>query len=81
MTDYWLSRLFFDLQNPAAAAQYRTDREQVLSKYPLEEPVKQALLAGDVPYLAKLTNPYLLRYYFFSVGMKDDEFMRRLNGG
>ena len=36
---------------------------------------------NDVAFLAARTNPYLLRYYFFSAGMKDDEFMQRLRDG
>ena len=40
-----------------------------------------AIAAHDVPYLAQRTNPYLLRYYFFATGMKDDEFIRKLNRG
>ncbi|HZE61141.1 MAG TPA: hypothetical protein VE085_11355 [Burkholderiales bacterium] len=80
MRDYWLSKLFFDLQSPAAAAEFRADRRAVLSRYPLEERVKQAIAEHDVPFLAARTNPYLLRYYFFAAGMKDDEFVRKLNG-
>jgi hypothetical protein len=72
--------MFFDLQSPAAAAQFRADREAFLEKYPLEEPVKAAIRRDDAPFLAARTNAYLLRYYFFAVGMKDDEFVRRLNG-
>ena len=64
MTDYWLSKMFFDLQRPAAAAEYRADREKVLARYDLEPDVKQAVLANDVSYLSKRTNPYLLRYFF-----------------
>ena len=78
MRDYWLSRMFFDLQSPAVAAEYRADRESFLAKYPLEEPVKVAIRGNDVPFLAARTNPYLLRYYFFTTGMKDAEFIRRL---
>jgi hypothetical protein len=81
MTDYWLSRMFFDLQSPAAAAEYRTDREAVLARYPLAADVKQAVLDNDVSFLAKRTNPYLLRYFFFAVGMKDDEFISKLRHG
>ena len=81
MRDYWLSKLFFDLQNPAAAAEYRSQREQVLSRYPLEPHVKTAILESNVPFLAKRTNPYLLRYFFFAAGMKDEEFIRRLRDG
>jgi hypothetical protein len=39
------------------------------------------VLANDVSYLSKRTNPYLLRYFFFAAGMKDDEFIRKLRDG
>ncbi len=78
MTDYWLSKLFFDLQDPAAAAEYRADREAVLARYPLGEPVLAALRADDVAAVAPLVNPYLLRYYFTASGMADGEFIRQL---
>jgi hypothetical protein len=79
--DYWLSKLFFDLQAPAAAAEYRADRKKVMDRYSLEPAVRRALEADDAPFLAKRTNAYLLRFYFFAIGMKDPEFIRRLNGG
>ena len=81
MTDYWLSKMFFDLQSPAAAAEYRADREKVLARYGLTPEVKQAVLANDVSFLSRRTNPYLLRYFFFAAGMKDDEFIRKLRDG
>jgi len=81
MRDFWLSRLFFDLQAPAAAAEFRTDRAAVMKRYPLAQDVRRAILEDDVPFLAQCTNPYLLRYYFFATGMKDEEFIRRLRGG
>jgi hypothetical protein len=81
MTDYWLSKMFFDLQSPVAAAEYRADREKVLSRYNLQPEVRQAVLANDVSFLAQRTNPYLLRYFFFAAGMKDEEFIRRLRHG
>jgi hypothetical protein len=81
MRDYWLSRLFFDLQAPAAVAEFRTDRDAVLKRYPIAERVRKAILDDDVPFLAQRTNAYLLRYYFFAAGMKDEEFIRRLRGG
>ena len=80
MRDYWLSKLFFDLQSPALAAQFRADPQTVLKNYPLEERVKRAVLEHDAPFLAQRTNAYLLRYYFFTIGMKDAEFVQRLNG-
>lgn len=81
MRDYWLSKLFFDLQSPAAAAEFRAERDKVLARYPLDAVVKDAIARQDVPFLAERTNPYLLRYYFFTIGMKDDEFIRRRNDG
>jgi hypothetical protein len=81
MRDYWLSKLFFDLQDPAAAAQFRAAPEKVLEKYDLSSDVRDAIRSNDVPFLAKRTNPYLLRYFFFAVGMKDPEFIRKLRDG
>jgi hypothetical protein len=81
MRDYWLSKMFFDLQQPALAAEFKADRESVFKKYPLDERVKKALLEDDAPFLAERTNAYLLRYYFFATGMKDAEFIRKLRGG
>ena len=81
MRDYWLSKLFFDLQQPPLAAEFRANRDAVLSRYPLSEEVRKAIAASDAPFLAQRTNAYLLRYYFFTIGMKDAEFIKRLNDG
>ena len=81
MRDYWLSKMFFDLQSPALASEFRANPDAVMGRYPLNPEVKQALKENRVPFLAQRTNAYLLRYYFFAVGMKDDEFIRRLNDG
>ena len=81
MRDYWLSKMFFDLQAPALASEFRANPDAVIARYPLDDQVKQALKKNRVSFLAERTNAYLLRYYFFAVGMKDDEFIRRLNDG
>lgn len=81
MRDYWLSKLFFDLQNPALAAELRASLDSVLDRYPLSAEVRAAIHADDVPFLAARTNPYLLRYFFFAKGMKDPEFIQRLRDG
>jgi hypothetical protein len=73
--------MFFDLQQPALAAEFKKDRQAVFARYPLDEQVKKALLEDDAPFLAQRTNAYLLRYYFFATGMKDAEFIRKLRGG
>lgn len=77
-TDYALSKLFFDLQNPAAAAAYRADREAVLARYDLEPGVRRAVLADDVATLAPRVNPYLLRYYCTAAGMSDADFLAQI---
>ena len=81
LRDYWMSRLFFDLQAPAAIAEFRVDRDAVIRRYPISERVRKAILENDVTFLAQRTNAYLLRYYFLAAGMKDEEFVRRLRGG
>ena len=81
MRDYWLSKLFYDLQDPAIGAEYREDRQKVFARYVLSDEAKRALEQNDVPWLAQRINPYLLRFYCFGIGMKDEEFMRRLRDG
>jgi len=76
MRDYWLSKLFYDVQ--ANAPEYRADRAKFLARYRLKPEVQAALLSDDVAFLARRVNPYLLRFYFAAAGMKDDEFIRRL---
>ncbi|HUK61144.1 MAG TPA: hypothetical protein VLV50_18080 [Stellaceae bacterium] len=78
MTDYWVSKLFYDLQTPETAREYRADRAAVLARYRLKPEVHAAVLADDVAVLARLVNPYLLRYYFSIIGTPDDVFIRRL---
>jgi hypothetical protein len=78
MTDYRLSKLFYDLQQPELRARYRADRRAVIARYGLKPEVVQALLSDDVAALAPLVNAYLLRYYFSYIGMPDEAFIARL---
>ncbi|MDH3288032.1 MAG: hypothetical protein OEP48_09970 [Betaproteobacteria bacterium] len=78
MRDYWASKLFFDLQDPAAGDEYRADRKKVLDRYPLKPEVRAAVEADDVAYLSRLVNPYLLRFYFFVAGMPEADFLRKI---
>ena len=78
MRDYWLSKLFFDLQDPATAAEYRAGRGKVLDRYELKPEVRAAVERDDVAYVAKLVNPYLLRFYFHAAGMPEDEFLKKI---
>jgi len=78
LRDYWLSKLFFDLQSPAAAADYRANRDVVLERYPIEPAVRRAVVDEDVATLARLVNPYLLRFYFLAIGKSEDWFLERI---
>jgi hypothetical protein len=78
MTDYWLSKLCFDLQDGERAAAYRADRERVLTGYRIPPELLEALRADDVARLAPHVNAYLLRYYFTAIGMPDEMFIARL---
>ena len=78
MTDYWLSKLCFDLQDRERAAAYRADRERMLAGYKIAPELLEALRADDVARLAPHVNAYLLRYYFAAIGMPDSEFIARL---
>jgi hypothetical protein len=80
MTDYWLSKLFFDLQHdPQLAASYRTDMAGVIDRYEIKPEIRKALLADDVGTIAPLVNAYLLRFYFQIRGMPEGEFISRLH--
>jgi len=78
MRDYYLSKLFFDLQTPAVAAEYRAGREAVLARYPLKPEVLAAIENNDVAALAPLVNAYLLRFYFLVIDMPEEEFVKRI---
>lgn len=80
MTDYWLSKLFYDLHNdPRLAAEYRANMAPVLERYEIKTELRKALLTDDVATLAPLVNAYLLRFYFQVRGMPQAEFIARLN--
>jgi hypothetical protein len=79
MRDYWLSKLFFDLQSSAPLGEeYRGNRKKVLDRYPLKPEVRAAVEHDDVAFLAARVNPYLLRFYFVVAGMSEAEFLSKV---
>jgi hypothetical protein len=79
MRDYWLSKLFFDLQSsPPLGEEYRANRTKILDRYPLKPEVRIAVERDDVAFLASRVNPYLLRFYFVVAGMPEAEFLRKV---
>ncbi len=80
MTDYWLSKLFYDLtHSPDLAAEYRASMDAVLERYTIAPEVRAALKADDVAVLAPRVNAYLLRFYFQICGLPESEFIARLH--
>jgi hypothetical protein len=80
MTDYWVSKLFFDLQQDGKlAAEFRSDMAAVIARYEIKPEVRKALLEDDVGTIAPLVNAYLLRFYFQIRGMPEAEFIARLH--
>lgn len=79
MTDYWLSKLMFDLQSPDKLARWKSDCDAMLDDYPLRPEIRQAVLDTDVAALAPRVNAYLLRFYLSATGMNDVELMARLH--
>ena len=80
MTDYWVSKLFFDLQHDGKlAAEYRRDMSAVIGRYEIKPELRKALLEDDVGMIAPLVNAYLLRFYFQIRGMPEAEFIARLH--
>jgi hypothetical protein len=79
MRDYWLSKLFFDLQSsPTLADEYKADRKKVLDRYPLKPEARKAVETDDVAYCSRQVNPYLLRFYFFVAGMSEQDFLSKV---
>jgi hypothetical protein len=80
MTDYWVSKLFFDLQHdPKLAAEYRANMPAVVERYAIKPEIRKALIEDDVGKIAPLVNAYLLRFYFQIRGMPEGEFIARLH--
>jgi len=80
MTDYWLSKLFYDLHHDADLAKaYRGDMAAVIGRYPIKPEVRNALMDDDVAVLSPLVNAYLLRFYFQIRGMPEAEFIAKLH--
>ncbi|MGB0632225.1 MAG: hypothetical protein ACPGRZ_16155 [Alphaproteobacteria bacterium] len=79
MTDYWLSKLFFDLQSPENMKRWREDRDAVLLDYPISAEMREAVFSNDIAAIAPHVNAYLLRFYFSISGMSDPELLDRLH--
>jgi hypothetical protein len=78
MRDYWLSRFFFEMQQPEVRLRFAADPQGMMDSYRLKPEVQAAVRADDIAVLGRLTNPYLLRFYFGYIGMPEAEFLRKI---
>ncbi len=78
MTDYWLNRLMFDLQEGDGRDRWANRREEVVDAYPLSPEVRRALLEDDYDAIQPLANPYLLRFFLLVSGHDDAGSIRIL---
>ena len=75
MTDYWLNKLIFDLQEAGGKGLW-TNAEKRLSfvdAYKVSPAIRQALIDDDFTTLQPLINPYLMRNFLLFCGLGDDE--------
>lgn len=79
MTDYWLSKFFFDMREPALREEVRAAPESVFDRYHLKPEVRRAIAERDLSVLAPRVNAYLLRYYCGYIGMPDSEFLSKIS--
>ena len=51
----------------------------VLARYPMSAELRRAVIEDDIAKLVPHANAYLLRFYYAILGVKDAEFIQRLN--
>ena len=80
MRDYWLNKLFFDIQQPELAARYKKDRDAVLARYPMNAELRRAVLEPTTSRRwCRTSTPICCASITRSCGVKDAEFIQRLN--
>jgi hypothetical protein len=71
ITDYWLNKLFYDVQKPEIAARFKSNMQVFLADYPMKPVLRDAILADDLATIAPHANAYLLRFYYTVRGVND----------
>lgn len=82
MTDYWLNKLIFDLQEAGGRALW-TDPEKrraFIDGYKVSPALRQALIEDDFSVLRPLINPYLMRNFLLFCGLDDVKSKAVLHG-
>ena len=79
---YWLDKVLFELHHkPEDLEHYRRDPHGYLTRYPLTEKMKAAILGNDVAglYLSGV-NPYLLRAHCIGMRIPEKDSLAALRG-
>ena len=77
--DYAFNKLCFDVQRDKALSdQLRVDPTALIARYELKPPIVAAIERRDPGYLSTLSNPVLLRYFFYFLGVSEADFVARL---
>ena len=75
MTDYWLNKLIFDLQEAGGKGLW-TDtgrRLAFIDAYKVSPTIRQALIDNDFATLQPVINAYLMRNFLLFCGLGDEE--------
>ena len=73
MTDYWATKLIFDLQGPDGKDLWTNHRAEFLARYPVSDELRQAFLDDDIETLLPVVNPYLMRFFLLMLGYDDEK--------
>ena len=82
MTDYWLNKLIFDLQEAGGRGLWTDSKKRLafIGGYNVSPAIRQALIDDDFATLQPVINPYLMRNFLLFCGLDDEESKGVLHG-
>ncbi|MDA1324058.1 MAG: hypothetical protein O3C34_04890 [Proteobacteria bacterium] len=82
MTDYWLNKLIFDLQEAGGRGLWTDSKKRLafVDGYKLSPAIRKALIEDDFTTLQPAINPYLMRNFLLFCGLDDEESKDVLHG-
>ena len=82
MTDYWLNKLIFDLQEAGGKGLWTDAAKRLafIDTYKVSPAIYQALIDDDFAILQPLINPYLMRSFLLFCGLDDEGSKAVLHG-
>jgi hypothetical protein len=82
MTDYWLNKLIFDLQEAGGKGLWTDSnkRRAFIDGYKVSPAIRQALIDDDYATLQPVINAYLMRNFLLFCGLGDEESKGVLHG-